>query len=150
MEDQVEIVEYLSEIKNVSPRSSLVIAGASFYLQYKRTRSLPIDSTSTWNSLEKATRYAQNIDTVAYAPYDGQMITVKENGTLASTTDRSEVEANILVLDESLPLADKRVHCKLGLSHLNHSVMIVMHVKTSKILSRKALLPKRAATSKVG
>ena len=34
MEDQVEIVEYLSEIKNVSPRSSLVIAGASFYLQY--------------------------------------------------------------------------------------------------------------------
>ena len=80
MEDQVEIVEYLSEIKNVSPRSSLVIAGASFYLQYKRTRSLPIDSTSTWNSLEKATRYAQNIDTVAYAPYDGQMITVKENG----------------------------------------------------------------------
>lgn len=78
MEDQVEIVEYLSEIKNVSPRSSLVIAGASFYLQYKRTRSLPIDSTSTWNSLEKATRYAQNIDTVAYAPYDGQMITVKE------------------------------------------------------------------------
>ena len=138
MEDQVEIVEYLSEIKNVSPRSSLVIAGASFYLQYKRTRSLPIDSTSTWNSLEKATRYAQNIDTVAYAPYDGQMITVKENG---------KTNVYILVLDESLPLADKRVHCKLD---LNHSVMIVMHVKTSKILSRKALLPKRAATSKVG
>lgn len=104
MEDQVEIVEYLSEIKNVSPRSSLVIAGASFYLQYKRTRSLPIDSTSTWNSLEKATRYAQNIDTVAYAPYDGQMITVKENG---------KTNVYILVLDESLPLADKRVHCKL-------------------------------------
>ena len=104
MEDQVEIVEYLSEIKNVSPRSSLVIAGASFYLQYKRTRSLPIDSTSTWNSLEKATRYAQNIDTVAYAPYDGQMITVKENG---------KTNIYILVLDESLPLADKRVHCKL-------------------------------------
>ena len=103
MEDQVEIVEYLSEIKNVSPRSSLVIAGASFYLQYKRTRS-PIDSTSTWNSLEKATRYAQNIDTVAYAPYDGQMITVKENG---------KTNVYILVLDESLPLADKRVHCKL-------------------------------------
>lgn len=104
MEDQVEIVEYLSEIKNVSPRSSLVIAGASFYLQYKRTRSLPIDSTSTWNSLEKATRYAQNIDTVAYAPYDGQMITVKEN---------RKTNVYILVLDESLPLADKRVHCKL-------------------------------------
>ena len=104
MEDQVEIVEYLSEIKNVSPRSSLVIAGASFYLQYKRTRSLPIDSTSTWNSLEKATRYAQNIDTVAYAPYDGQMITVKENG---------KTNVYILVLDESLPLADERVHCKL-------------------------------------
>lgn len=104
MEDQVEIVEYLSEIKNVSPRSSLVIAGASFYLQYKRTRSLPIDSTSTWNSLEKATRYAQNIDTVAYAPYDGQMIIVKENG---------KTNVYILVLDESLPLADKRVHCKL-------------------------------------
>lgn len=104
MEDQVEIVEYLSEIKNVSPRSSLVIAGASFYLQYKRTRSLPIDSTSTWNSLEKATRYAQNIDTVAYAPYDGQMITVKENG---------KTNVYILVLDESLPLADKRIHCKL-------------------------------------
>lgn len=104
MEDQVEIVEYLSEIKNVSPRSSLVIAGASFYLQYKRTRSLPIDSTSTWNYLEKATRYAQNIDTVAYAPYDGQMITVKENG---------KTNVYILVLDESLPLADKRVHCKL-------------------------------------
>lgn len=104
MEDQVEIVEYLSEIKNVSPRSSLVIARASFYLQYKRTRSLPIDSTSTWNSLEKATRYAQNIDTVAYAPYDGQMITVKENG---------KTNVYILVLDESLPLADKRVHCKL-------------------------------------
>lgn len=104
MEDQVEIVEYLSEIKNVSPRSSLVIAGASFYLQYKRTRSLPIDSTSTWNSLEKATRYAQNIDTVACAPYDGQMITVKENG---------KTNVYILVLDESLPLADKRVHCKL-------------------------------------
>jgi hypothetical protein len=104
MEDQVEIVEYLSEIKNVSPRSSFVIAGASFYLQYKRTRSLPIDSTSTWNSLEKATRYAQNIDTVAYAPYDGQMITVKENG---------KTNVYILVLDESLPLADKRVHCKL-------------------------------------
>mgnify|MGYP002525797058 CR=1 FL=1 len=104
MEDQVEIVKYLSEIKNVSPRSSLVIAGASFYLQYKRTRSLPIDSTSTWDSLEKATRYAQNIDTVAYAPYDGQMITVKENG---------KTNVYILVLDESLPLADKRVHCKL-------------------------------------
>ena len=104
MKDQVEIVKYLSEIRTVSPRSSLVIAGASFYLQYKRTRSLPIDSTSTWNSLEKATRYAQNIDTVAYAPYDGQMITVKENG---------KTNVYILVLDESLPLADKRVHCKL-------------------------------------
>lgn len=46
----------------------------------------------------------QNIDTVAYAPYDGQMITVKENG---------KTNVYILVLDESLPLADKRVHCKL-------------------------------------
>ena len=134
MEDQVEIVEYLSEIKNVSPRSSLVIAGASFYLQYKRTRSLPIDSTSTWNSLEKATRYAQNIDTVAYAPYDGQMITVKENG-----------KTNVYIHWQTSAYT-----ANLSLSHLNHSVMIVMHVKTSKILSRKALLPKRAATSKVG
>ena len=45
-----------------------------------------------------------SIDTVAYAPYDGQMITVKENG---------KTNVYILVLDESLPLADKRVHCKL-------------------------------------
>ena len=104
MEDKVEIVEYLSDIKSVMPRSSLVIAGASFFLQYKRTRSLPIDSTAAWDSLEKATRYAQNIDTVAYVPYEGQMITVKDNG---------KISAYILVLDESLPLADKRTHCKL-------------------------------------
>lgn len=141
MEDQVEIVEYLSEIKNVSPRSSLVIAGASFYLQYKRTRSLPIDSTSTWNSLEKATRYAQNIDTVAYAPYDGQMITVKENGKQMFIS---------LFLTNHFHWQTSAYTANLSLSHLNHSVMIVMHVKTSKILSRKALLPKRAATSKVG
>ncbi|WP_368118953.1 hypothetical protein, partial [Bacteroides thetaiotaomicron] len=96
MEDKVEIVEYLSDIKSVMPRSSLVIAGASFFLQYKRTRSLPIDSTAAWDSLEKATRYAQNIDTVAYVPYEGQMITVKDNG---------KISAYILVLDESLPLA---------------------------------------------
>ena len=75
MEDKVEIAKYLSEINTVSPRSSLVIAGASFYLQYKRTRSLAIDSTATWKSLADATRYAQNTDTVAYVPYDGQMIT---------------------------------------------------------------------------
>ena len=104
MEDKVEIVEYLSDIKAVMPRSSLVIAGASFFLQYKRTRSLPIDSTAAWDSLEKATRYAQNIDTVAYVPYEGQMITVKDNG---------KISAYILVLDESLPIADKRTHCKL-------------------------------------
>lgn len=104
MEDKVEIVEYLSDVKAVMPRSSLVIAGASFFLQYKRTRSLPIDSTAAWDSLEKATRYAQNIDTVAYVPYEGQMITVKDNG---------KISAYILVLDESLPIADKRTHCKL-------------------------------------
>ena len=104
MKDKVEIVEYLSDIKAVMPRSSLVIAGASFFLQYKRTRSLPIDSTAAWDSLEKATRYAQNIDTVAYVPYEGQMITVKDNG---------KISAYILVLDESLPIADKRTHCKL-------------------------------------
>lgn len=33
-------------------------------------------------------------------------------------------------------------------SPLNHSVMIVMHVKTSKILSIKALLLKKAAISR--
>lgn len=104
MEDKVEIAQYLPEIKTVSPRSSLVIAGASFYLQYKRTRSLSIDSTSTWDSLEKATRYAQNIDTVAYVPYDGQMITVKEEG---------KTNIYVLVIDESLPKNDGRVHCKL-------------------------------------
>lgn len=104
MEDRIEIVEYLSGIKSVMPRSSLVIAGASFFLQYKRTRSLPIDSTATWDSLAKATRYAQNIDTVAYVPYEGQMITVKDNG---------KIGVYVLVIDESLPTADKRTHCKL-------------------------------------
>lgn len=104
MEDRIEIVEYLSGIKSVMPRSSLVIAGASFFLQYRRTRSLPIDSTATWDSLEKATRYAQNIDTVAYVPYEGQMITVKDNG---------KIGVYVLVIDESLPTADKRTHCKL-------------------------------------
>lgn len=104
MEDKIEIVEYLSGIKSVMPRSSLVIAGASFFLQYRRTRSLPIDSTATWDSLAKATRYAQNIDTVAYVPYEGQMITVKDNG---------KIGVYVLVIDESLPTADKRTHCKL-------------------------------------
>ena len=104
MEDKVEIAKYLSEINTVSPRSSLVIAGASFYLQYKRTRSLAIDSTATWKSLADATRYAQNIDTTAYVPYDGQMITVKEEG---------KTNIYVLVIDESLPKDDGRVHCKL-------------------------------------
>lgn len=104
MEDKVEIAKYLSEINTVSPRSSLVIAGASFYLQYKRTRSLAIDSTATWKSLADATRYAQNTDTVAYVPYDGQMITVKEEG---------KTNIYVLVIDESLPKDDGRVHCKL-------------------------------------
>lgn len=104
MEDKVEIAKYLSEINTVSPRSSLVIAGASFYLQYKRTRSLAIDSTATWKSLADATRYAQNIDTTAYVPYDGQVITVKEEG---------KTNIYVLVIDESLPKDDGRVHCKL-------------------------------------
>ena len=61
-----------------------------------------------------------------------------------------ENKVYILVLDESLPLADKRVHCKLEPVASQSFGDDRMHVKTSKILSRKALLPKRAATSKVG
>lgn len=118
MDDKLEIVKYLSEIKKVDLSSSLVIAGASFFLQYKRTRSLPIDSTATWYSLEKATKYARNTDTVAYVPYEGQMITVKENGAIS---------AYILVIDDSISTADKRVHCKLdpivSLSHMDDRFM---------------------------
>lgn len=118
MEEKLEIIKYLSEIKKVTLNSSLVIAGASFFLQYKRTRSLPIDSTAVWNSLEKAEKYARNTDVVAYVPYEGQMITVKENGVIS---------AYILVLDESFSTADKRVHCKLepivSLSHMDDRFM---------------------------
>lgn len=118
MEEKLEIIKYLSEIKKVTLNSSLVIAGASFFLQYKRTRSLPIDSTAVWDSLEKAEKYARNTDVVAYVPYEGQMITVKENGVIS---------AYILVLDESFSTADKRVHCKLepivSLSHMDDRFM---------------------------
>lgn len=56
------------------------INGSSFALQYKRTTSRPIDSTSCFDTIEDARVYARNTDTEAYVPYAGQIISVVENG----------------------------------------------------------------------
>lgn len=82
----------------------LNIKGSSFAAQYRRTTGRFIDSTDGWESLEEATRYAQNIEEEEYFPIDGQIITVKENG---------KTNAYILVPDESIPVTNKRKHYKL-------------------------------------
>lgn len=82
----------------------LNIKGSSFAAQYRRTTGRFIDSTDGWESLEEATRYAQNIEEEEYFPIDGQIITVKENG---------KTNAYILVPDESIPITNKRKHYKL-------------------------------------
>lgn len=82
----------------------LNIKGSSFAAQYRRTTARFIDSTDGWESLEEATRYAQNIEEEEYFPIDGQIITVKENG---------KTNAYILVPDESIPVTNKRKHYKL-------------------------------------
>lgn len=82
----------------------LNIKGSSFAAQYRRTTDRFIDSTDGWESLEEATRYAQNIEEEEYFPIDGQIITVKENG---------KTNAYILVPDESIPVTNKRKHYKL-------------------------------------
>lgn len=56
------------------------INGSSFALQYKRTTSRPIDSTSCFDTIEDARVYARNTDTEVYVPYAGQIISVVENG----------------------------------------------------------------------
>lgn len=82
--------------------SDLKINGASFALQYKRTTSRPIDSTETWETLEQARKYAQNVDATQYVPYNGQIISVLENGSVYKLTP-----------DTSIATTDGRKHFKL-------------------------------------
>lgn len=48
---------------------AVIINGTTFPLQYKRTTSRPIDSTSVFTTIEDATIYARNTDTTPYVPY---------------------------------------------------------------------------------
>ena len=81
---------------------AVIINGTTFPLQYKRTTSRPIDSTSVFTTIEDATIYARNTDTTPYVPYPSQIIGVIENSGVYQ-----------LVKDDTIDASDGRNHCKL-------------------------------------
>lgn len=82
--------------------ADLVINGASMALQYKRTTPRSIDSTDTWETLAQAKQYAKNTDNTAYVPYNGQVISVLENGKVYKLSP-----------DNTISTSDGRQHYKL-------------------------------------
>lgn len=82
----------------------LDIRGDSFAGRYKRVNAYAIDSTEVWDTLGRAKRYARNMDTKAYVPYAGQVISVLENGAIYK-----------LVKDNTIPETDGKEHFKLDL-----------------------------------
>lgn len=78
------------------------INGSSFPHQYRRVNPFPIDSTETWDTIEDAIAYAQNIDAEEYMPYPGQVISIE-----------GERDIYVLVDDDRIPKTDGRGHFKL-------------------------------------
>ena len=79
------------------------IPGSAFDLSYRRTTPYPIDATSVFSTLESATEYARNNGTEVYVPYEGQIISVSENGNIYK-----------LVKDDSIPTTGGRKHYRLA------------------------------------